>query len=209
VRPKWREKQMHPFFSDVPRETIEKLECYEQLLRHWQKRINLVSANTLDNIWERHFLDSAQIFSFVRSPEAVVVDVGSGAGFPALVLAIMGLKNMHLVESDQKKCAFLREVARQAGVSVTIHAARCESLSFPPVDYYTSRGCGDLEKLINMLWNKMHKNTICLFHKGRNYTKEVGVANRFWRFDVVSHPSRSGGGGTILEISNIEQRDRK
>ena len=94
----------------VSRETYEKLCVFQKILIKWQNSINLISKNTLENIWERHFLDSAQLYEFVRGVEGNIIDFGSGAGFPGMVLAIMGKKNIHLVESDHKKCVFLKEI---------------------------------------------------------------------------------------------------
>ena len=104
----------------VSRETYEKLCTFHKVLKKWQNSINLISNNTVKNIWERHFLDSAQLYQFVKGVEGNIIDFGSGAGFPGLVLAIMGKKNIHLVESDYKKCVFLKEIAMLTEIDITL-----------------------------------------------------------------------------------------
>ena len=196
--------EIFDLLPDVSRETIEKLEAYVSLLQQWQKHINLVSPTTLGDSWSRHILDSVQIFPLLPSPDAVIADVGCGAGFPGLVLSILGCRQVHLIESDQRKCAFLREVARITGARPNVHPARAETLILPEVDVFTSRACGSLGKLLNMLGSKCQKNTICLFHKGKNYTKELEDA-RGWRFDLSVHPSRIEEGSVVLELTHIRQ----
>lgn len=196
---------MHPLFSDVPRETIEKLEAYSALLVQWQKRINLVGPSTLLDIWGRHFADSLQLIPLLPADHnAVIVDIGTGAGFPGLVLSILGYTHVHLIESDQRKCAFLREVARVTGVSPVIHASRAESVILPQVAVFTSRACGNLSELLNILRSQIEENTICLFHKGRNYTKELKAVTG-WKFDLTVHPSHVSEDSVILELNHIRQ----
>ncbi len=189
---------------NVPRETFEKLEAYVALLQQWQQRINLVSSSTLPEVWSRHVLDSLQLLPLLTSLSCTLVDIGSGAGFPGMALAIAGVGDVHLVESDGRKCAFLMEVARVTGVRPTLHRARVESLIFPPVDVFTSRACASLDKLLNILGTQCQKNTICLFHKGANYTKELDEV-RGWRFESKAHISQVDASGVILELSNIHR----
>ena len=119
----------------VSRETYEKLCAFEEILIKWQNSINLISRSTIKSIWSRHFLDSAQLYSFVRNVEGNIIDFGTGAGFPGMVLAIMGKKNIHLVESDHKKCVFLKEIAMLTETDITVHNCRIEDLSFIAVSY--------------------------------------------------------------------------
>ena len=114
----------------VSRETFEKFKIFHNTLIKWQESINLISKTSVENIWERHFLDSAQLYTFIKGVKGNVIDFGSGAGFPGLILAIMGHQKIHLVESDQKKCTFLREVAMLTDVNVQIHNTRIENLEF-------------------------------------------------------------------------------
>lgn len=195
---------MHPVFADVSRETIDKLGVYASLLQQWQQHMNLVSAATLPELWDRHFADSAQLIPLLPDRSAVIADIGSGAGFPGLVLSILGFSNVHLIESDRRKCAFLQEAARITGASVTIHTARMESVILPPVDVFTSRACSNLSNLLNILRLHLQKNSFCLFHKGKNYTKELEDVTG-WAFDLSIHPSRVADDSVILEIRNITQ----
>src|SRR5437660_4118565 len=120
--------------TGVSRETLPRLDAYAELLRRWSPRINLVAASTLDDLWRRHFLDSAQLLPLVPSAARSLIDLGSGAGFPGLVLAILGVPGVELVEADSRKCAFLREAARIAAAPVMIRNARIESLSAHQLD---------------------------------------------------------------------------
>ncbi len=196
---------MHPIFSNVSRETIERLDTYASLLTRWQKRVNLIGPNTVEDIWTRHFADSLQLAPYIPHSHSIIVDIGSGAGFPGLVLAIAGFGHVHIVESDLKKIAFLKEVARQTDVPVTLHSVRAETLRLPQVDVYTSRACGGLPKLLNMLGPQCQKNTICLFHKGKNYTKELHEVED-WDYDLTVHPSQIAEGSVILQLTHIRRR---
>ena len=122
--------------ADVSRETLDKLTAYVDLLRKWQRSINLVSAPSLADVWRRHILDSAQLLKLAPEHSRSWLDLGSGAGLPGLVVAMLGMPNVHLVESDKRKCAFLREAARVAGVQVRIHNCRIDTMTS---DWLTSR----------------------------------------------------------------------
>src|SRR5258708_15513926 len=115
--------------SGVSRETLARFEAYAELLVRWSARINLVAASTIGDLWRRHFLDSAQLFAHVPQGAQSLIDLGSGAGFPGLVLAISGVSGVELIEADARKCAFLHEAARIAATSVTIHNARIEAVA--------------------------------------------------------------------------------
>ena len=118
----------------VSRETYEKLCIFQKTLIKWQNSINLIGKSSIINIWERHFLDSAQLYKFTKDINGNILDFGSGAGFPGLVLAIMGKKKIHLVESDHKKCVFLKEIAMLTEIDITVHNCRIENLNFINVD---------------------------------------------------------------------------
>src|SRR6266404_3679270 len=134
--------------SGVSRETLGRLEAYAELLVRWSARINLVGANTLDDPWRRHFLDSAQLFADVPEATQSLVDLGSGAGFPGLVLAILGVPGVELIEADARKCAFLREAARIAAAPVIIRNVRIEAVPAHIVDVVTARACAPLDRLL-------------------------------------------------------------
>ena len=154
----------------VSRETLAALEAYAALLEKWNRKINLVGRETLADLWRRHFLDSAQLLPLLpeRPPgrDLVIADIGSGAGFPGLVLAILGAGEVHLIESDQKKCAFLLEAARAAGADVAIHAQRIEEIAGLEADVITARALAPLEKLLAYARPLLRPGGCALFLRG-------------------------------------------
>ena len=195
----------------VSRETMTRLAAYAALLEHWQRRINLVAADSLADLWRRHMLDSAQLLPLIPAPPGVALDIGSGAGFPGLVLAIMGLRGVHLVESDARKCAFLREAARVAGLvldrDVVIHNRRLEAVPPFAVDLITGRAVASLDALLRLTEPFRRSSTISLFHKGIRAGEELTEAAKTWRMKVERFSSRSDPSGTILRLTEVE-RDR-
>ncbi len=201
----------------VSRETLERLEKYRRLLLIWQAKTNLVAPATLTEFWSRHVADSLQIKAL--RPDAVcMVDLGSGGGFPGLVLAIANADSPdadhHLVESLNKKCAFLRAVAIETGSRCTVHCQRIESaaeqiarLPNPP-QIVTARALAALPKLLDMAAPLLSTGAIALFHKGRDYLAEIEECRGLWRFDLVVHPSKIETGSAILEISNLARLGR-
>lgn len=193
----------------VSRETAQRLEAYAALLRKWQERINLVSTATLADLWRRHMLDSGQLFRHLPPATRVVVDLGSGAGFPGLVLAAMGVPEIHLVESDGRKCAFLREAARVMGVAATIHAARIEKLAPFSADVVTSRALAPLSELLHYAEPFLSaagndvKTRECLFLKGRMAQDELTAAAKEWNMAIERLPSLSDPDGLILRLSEV------
>ncbi|MEX0759204.1 MAG: 16S rRNA (guanine(527)-N(7))-methyltransferase RsmG [Tistlia sp.] len=160
----------------VSRETQTKLELYEATLRRWNPAINLVARSSLEDPWRRHFLDSLQLLPLIAAEGGSlprILDLGSGAGFPGLVLAVAGAGELHLVESDRKKIAFLREVARATQTPVTLHNERIEELPPQRADFITARALASAERLL--AWSAPHRQagTVCLFHKGRGAQAEL------------------------------------
>src|SRR5262245_2955176 len=153
---------------NVSRETLRRLATYAALLEKWQAKINLVGPATLPDLWRRHFLDSAQLLPLLGHPSGTLVDLGSGAGFPGLVLTIMTDWRVHLVDSDQRKCAFLRQVALDCGVldRVTIHAKRIEQVTGIAADVVTARACAPLVELLALAAPFVGQTGRCLFLKG-------------------------------------------
>lgn len=193
--------------TGVSRETLARLQAHAELLAQWSARINLVASSTLADPWRRHFLDSAQLYPLIPAAADSLIDLGSGAGFPGLVLAIMGVKGVELVESDARKCAFLREAARLAGVAVTVRNARIEAVPARPVIVVTARGCARLERLLLYSQRFIGPETVCLFAKGEQAGHELAVAQQVWDFDVTSHPSRTDPRGVILCLSRVRYRE--
>jgi len=199
---------------DVSRETIDKLLTYEALLRQWQKTINLVAESTLDAIWSRHFADSAQLLALAPPVANRWLDLGSGAGFPGLVLAVMlvgrdGAK-VTLVESDTRKAAFLGEVARRTGASVDIRPERIEKAAtqskLGPVDVITARALAPLPRLLELAAPAFSDQTVGLFLKGREAETEVDAAKERWTFACELLPSLTDAGGRIVVVRALEAK---
>ena len=202
------------FRRDVSRETRERLEIYETLLRQRQRRTNLVSAASLPALWTRHFLDSAQLAPLLADdPVSHTVDVGSGAGFPGMVLAILDdSRRVSLVEANGKRCAFLREVAAATGTSVTVIEGRLEApdvqSALSPAGTIVARACAPLADLLGLVFPVLETHTYCIFPKGRRYRSELEEARRRWDFGVEIVPSRTAAEARILRISDVERRRR-
>jgi len=194
--------------THLPSETLSKLQTYQSLLLKWQKSVNLVSNNTLEDSWNRHFVDSAQLAKLVSKTNPKLVDIGSGGGFPGMVLAIMLEGEVHLIESDQKKCIFLSEVSRETKTKVIIHNDRIETSSISSIDYITSRACANVSQLLEWTEKLVSHETKCLFLKGKNYYIEIDDAKKDWHFDITLHPSVTDKESAILEICNIRRREK-
>lgn len=194
---------------NVSRETFEKLELLERELRRWQGIKNLVGPVTIDQIWERHIVDSLQLLDL--APDAKTwIDLGSGAGFPGLVLAIAGAERglkVHLVESNSRKCAFLRQIARLTGSAVTIHEARLETVILGFVgkaDVVSARALAALDQLLDWTAPLLKARTIGLFPKGRDVETELTEARKKWTFEAETLPSSTDSSARILRITSIE-----
>ncbi|KAA0682855.1 16S rRNA (guanine(527)-N(7))-methyltransferase RsmG [Roseomonas genomospecies 6] len=193
--------------TGVSRETLDRLAAYEATLRKWQPKINLVGPSTLPDAWRRHFLDSAQLLPLLPDGVRVLVDLGSGAGFPGLVLAIMGVPEVHLVESDSRKCAFLREAARAAGASVTVHNKRIEAVASIATaiaaDVVTARALAPLNDLLGWAHPFIQDRGVALFPKGQNVADELTDTTKYWKMRTERFDSRTDPTGTILRVSGI------
>ncbi|MPY73034.1 MAG: 16S rRNA (guanine(527)-N(7))-methyltransferase RsmG [Alphaproteobacteria bacterium] len=189
----------------VSRETLDRFHIYLDLLRRWQSAINLVGPATLRDPWRRHFWDSAQILRLIPESAQTLLDIGSGAGFPGMVLAILGARGVALVESDGRKAAFLREIARVTGAAVTIHADRLEHLHgrIAPPDIITARAVASLDLLLDQIKLYMTPNTVCLFHKGRQVDSEIAQAEARWTMRLEKIPSETDPAGVILRVEDI------
>lgn len=189
--------------TGVSRETLERLTVYESLLRKWQKTINLVGPKTLDDAWSRHFLDSAQLHPLCPESVRVLVDLGSGAGFPGLVLAIMGVPEVHLIESDVRKGAFLREVARATGAPVTVHSKRIEAVQGLQADVLTARALAPLTDLLAWGARFLAIDGVALFLKGQNVDDELTETTKYWKMRSERITSVTDPSGSILRLSGI------
>lgn len=195
---------------NVSRETFDKLKTYEALLKEWQAKFNLVSNSTLENAWERHFLDSAQLFKYIPADAKILYDFGSGAGFPGMVLAIMANEKtpylkIKLVESIGKKTLYLNEVKTQTCTNVEIMNARIETLKPERADVITSRALASLEELFNYVYKFCSIKTVCIFPKGKKYQEEIDNARLHWKFDCEIKPSEQSDEGRILIITKLSK----
>ena len=186
----------------VSRETIDQFKEYLTLLEKWQPKINLVAQSTLGHAWQRHILDSAQLAAFYPPNTKHILDVGSGAGFPGLVLAIMGGVEVDLVESNQRKAVFLSTVIRLLGLPAKVHNERIETLPNLSADVITARALAPVPKLMKLIENQITADNVCLFLKGASVEDELTNWQSYSNMSVISHPSLSGPNGVVLEIKN-------
>ncbi|MBX3524974.1 MAG: 16S rRNA (guanine(527)-N(7))-methyltransferase RsmG [Rhodoblastus sp.] len=189
------------------RDIVEVLEVYERLLVRWGRKINLVGNSTLAAIWTRHFMDSAQLAGFAPLAGSWV-DLGSGAGFPGLVIALLqrfhSVGEMHLIESDVRKAAFLREVSRETGARAHVHNARCEDVlpSLQPA-VITSRAMADIGRLVAYAQPFVEKGALGLFLKGRDVVSELTSSSIPSNFEVVLNPSKTDPRAAIVLVRAV------
>ena len=196
---------------NVSRETVNSFCEYQTLLAKWNKKINLVSKNTLANLWERHFLDSGQIINHVDASGKRWVDVGAGAGFPGLVVALL-LRDrkidcdMILVEKNTKKVFFLNEVIRKLNLNVKVVNKNVESIESLNADILTARAFSELKKLVELALFHRKERGVCLFLKGENYRFELDKTLNYWFFDYDVFDSLSNSSGKIIRVKKIFKR---
>ena len=196
---------------EISRENRERLITYEALLQRWNAVQDLVAPSTLADAWQRHFADSAQLLALAPAEVDNWVDLGSGAGFPGLVVAILlpprpNLR-VHLIESNGRKCAFLRDVARATRAPVEIHDQRIESVTnqatLRNVSVVSARALAPLDKLITLAEPFFGPKTVGLFLKGRDAAAEIDEARRKRAFDCEAHPSLTDAEGRVVEIIRL------
>lgn len=198
---------------NVSRETFDALKRYQALFLKWNERINLASRSTLDRLWTRHIVDSAQVVG-LKPDLRRWVDIGSGGGFPGIVTAIL-LRDepqayVHLVESNGKKASFLRAALAECRAPGHVHQVRIEqavSLVEPP-ECVTARALAPLNDLLFLAEPWLAAGATGLFHKGREYRGEVAESVNHWTFDLVEHPSRVEDDSVILEVRSLRRRDQ-
>ena len=197
---------------DVSRETIGKLEEFADILREWNKKMNLVSRNSMDMLWERHILDSVQLINYIPRTTHNLLDIGSGAGFPGIVLAILMQEKIPqakivLVESITKKTMYLKDVCdRLKLINVEVKNDRVENLCMYAPDIITARAVAALEILCGYAVKIGNDKTESLFLKGQSYKDEVAVANKTWKFNSEVFPNRYCDDGVILKLSRLRKR---
>ena len=192
----------------VSRETLARLEAYAALLVRWSARINLIGRDTIADLWRRHILDSAQLQPFIPSAARSLIDLGTGAGLPGLVLAILGVPGVELVEADSRKCAFLREAARIAEVPVAIRGCRIQAVPPHPVDVVTARALAPLDRLLGLAEPFLAPGTECLLLKGERVEGELTLARRHWTMTASLHQSHSDPRGVVLRLQQVAREPR-
>ena len=188
---------------NVSREVTHALLNYQNLLLKWNKAINLISRNSEKDIWERHILDSLQLLKYIDFSD-IIIDIGSGGGFPGIVLSICGVKNTVLIESDKKKSVFLAQASKLSSNKIIIVDERIDEKFNMNCDILTSRGYSSVTNILGVTEGiKIQKKMLLL--KGKNYEKEIIEAQKHWVFDFNLHNSITSGEGKIVEIFNIKK----
>lgn len=191
---------------NVSRETFHRLQLYEETLLKWQTSHNLISNSTISSIWKRHFLDSAQLVPYISPSIKTIADLGSGAGFPGMVIALLTEIPTILIESNQKKVSFLREVQRITQAPVTILSKRVEDTPTLQVDLITARAVSQLSTLMEYAFLHLNTHGLCLFLKGKDIEKEIKEAHKKWNFLEKKYLSITDCTGVILEIQKIRRK---
>ncbi len=197
--------------TDVSRETLERLEAYIALLAKWQKAINLIGSQTLKDVWHRHVLDSAQLRNLAPPASKNWIDLGSGAGFPGMVLSILGVGDVFLLEKDARKCVFLREANRITGSGARIIEGQVEEIvsldpesrPFPAPQVITARAVAPLDRLLTMARPLCIPDTVCLFPKGQDVERELTVVTKYPNIQVDKLPSCTDPCAVILCIKGL------
>lgn len=193
---------------DVSRETSERLDIYAKLLQTWNPKINLVAPSTIDDLWSRHFVDSAQLYGLAPENFDHWVDLGSGGGFPGLVIAILaqeksGTSRVTLVESDARKCAFLRTVLRETDVAATVITKRIEAVPPLVASVVSARALAPLSKLLEFSHLHLSEAGVALLQKGQNWEKEISDARSAWQFSYRIDKSVVDENSVILSVTGV------
>ncbi len=194
--------------SSVSRETLDRLKLYVDLLLKWQKSVRLIGPATVKDIWLRHILDSAQLLTLIPPQARNFVDFGSGAGLPGFVLAVLGVSDVHLIESNARKCAFLRAAATLTDTAVTIHNTRIESLTNLSADTISARALAPLDDLLNLAEPYLIPSTVCIFSKGKGVKQELTCVMKNWNMEIECIQSKTDASGTIIRLEKINRANQ-
>lgn len=190
--------------TGVSRETLDRLRAYAELLAKWNARINLVGRESEPDLWRRHMLDSAQLLQLIPKDARSVADIGAGAGLPGLILSVLNTSaQIHLIESDRRKAAFLREAIRLIQSTAIVHELRVDEVNLPAQDVVVARACAPLDRLLEMAEKLISIHTVCLFPKGTRAEQELTAARLRWKMQVRQVPSRTDPGGRILVLTEV------
>lgn len=195
---------------NVSRETLSALQAFDALVQRWNPAINLVSKATVDSLWQRHILDSAQIFSLCPAGAQSWIDLGSGGGFPGIVVAVLAKEMMPdlrvtLVESDVRKATFLRQAAQSLGLPVSVLSQRIEAIDPLNADVLSARALAPLSGLLRFAEQHLSPTGTAVFPKGARFAAEIAEARKAWTFDVDIQPSLFEAEAAILVIRNIHR----
>ena len=193
----------------VSRETYQSLQAFGELVEKWNRAINLVSKSTVEDLWSRHIVDSAQLFPLTEPGVRHWVDVGSGGGFPGIVVAVLAKElypdlRFTLVEVDQRKSAFLRDACRKLGLEAVVLSERIENIVPLEADVLSARALAPLSGLMKIADLHMTPGGTALFLKGSHYEAEVEVARNDWAFDLTAIPSVTGSESAVLQVKRIK-----
>jgi 16S rRNA (guanine527-N7)-methyltransferase len=196
------------FGIDVSRETIDRLSQFEELVLKWTPRINLIAKSTQSDVWHRHIIDSAQLFQYAPKHVKTWLDIGSGGGFPGIVMAIMSVgtgqgTHFSFVESDQRKATFLRTAVRELQLKVTVHSERIEATPPQNSDVITARALKSVSELMPFLDRHLAEGGVAILPKGRTVSEEIPLARQNWRFDMTEHASITDADARILIVKDI------
>ena len=197
-----------PEWLAVSSDTKARLVAFAALVEKWNRAINLVSKTSMHTLWERHILDSAQLFVFASRDRRVWVDMGSGAGFPGLIIAILAAEvhpdlKVILIEADQRKASFLDQVIRTLELTTVLHRGRVETVGPFAADIVSARALAPLDRLCSLALRHLANNGIAVFPKGAQADNELAVAQKRWKFTLTRHRSRTDASATILELKDI------
>ncbi|MEA2739479.1 MAG: rRNA (guanine527-N7)-methyltransferase [Acetobacteraceae bacterium] len=187
-------------------ETDAKLRRFAALLVRWNATLNLIAARDADVVWERHIRDSLQLVPLMPSGIARGVDLGTGGGFPGLVLAIATGVTFDLIESDRRKASFLRTAILETGAPATVHCCRIEDAAVPPAPLVTARALAPLPRLLPLAARFLTGDGVCLLLKGAKVEEELTAADRDWAMTVARVPSQTAADGVVLRLSDLRRR---
>lgn len=181
----------------------QSLSQYVKAILQENQKFNFIGKSTVNNIWHRHILDSAQLFALIENKNQVFADFGSGCGLPGLVLSILGIKEMHLIEKSFRKAEFLKKYCSLSQEKVLVHQAFLENMTINNFDVIVSRAFAPLPKLLNYVAKFLNPNGYCLFLKGKNLLDEISLAQQQFIFDYKLTPSLTSSESKIIKITNI------
>ena len=186
--------------------TRDRLRQFAELLLRWNGTLNLIAARDTGVVWDRHIADSLQLVPLMPAGIERAVDLGTGGGFPGLVLAIATGVRFDLIESDQRKASFLRTAVLETGAPATVHCSRIEDAAVPPAALVTARALAPLPRLLPLAAPFLNRDGICLFLKGSKAQEELTSAERDWAMTADRFPSTTGSDGVVLRLSNLKRK---